>query len=112
MVNLNEPSISLFGEGPHETHDGSPPHTQSHVGMSANATGSSGVAIPPHGRRKVTATRHKQTNFSVQEDNLLCKSWLKISCDPIINTGQRKESFWLCVLNRYNLQCKNFLERS
>jgi hypothetical protein len=67
MVNLNEPSISLFGEGPHQAHEGSPPHTQFDVGMSANATGSSGVAIPPHGR-------HKVTNFSVQKDNLLCKS--------------------------------------
>jgi hypothetical protein len=36
MVNLNEPSISLFG-GPHEAHEGSPPHTQSDVGISANA---------------------------------------------------------------------------
>jgi hypothetical protein len=35
MVNLNEPSISLFGE---EAHEGSPPHTQSNIGMSANAT--------------------------------------------------------------------------
>jgi hypothetical protein len=74
MINLNEPSICLFGEGPHEVHEGSPLHTQSDVGISANATGSSGVAIPPHGRRKVATTRHKQTNFSIQEDNLLCKS--------------------------------------
>jgi hypothetical protein len=87
MVNLNEPSISLFGEGPHEAHQGSPPHTQSDVGMSAYATGSSDVGIPPHGWRKVAATRHKHTNFSVQENNLLYKSWLEISCDPITNTG-------------------------
>jgi hypothetical protein len=59
MINLNESSISLFGEGPHEAHEGSPLHTQSDVGMSANAMRSNGVAIPPHGRRKVTATRHK-----------------------------------------------------
>jgi hypothetical protein len=61
--------------------------------MSANVIGSSGVVIPPHGQRKVTATRHKQTSFSVQEENLLCKSLLEISCDPITNTSQRKESF-------------------
>jgi hypothetical protein len=58
MVNLNEPSISIFG-GPHEAHEGSPLHTQSDVGMSANATRSSGVAIPPYGWRKVVTTRHK-----------------------------------------------------
>ncbi|CAN6312110.1 unnamed protein product, partial [Urochloa humidicola] len=31
-------------------------------------------------------------NFSAYEDNVLCKSWLEISCDPITITGQRRES--------------------
>jgi hypothetical protein len=63
MINFNKTSISLFGEGTHEAHE--PPHTQSDVGMSANATRSSGVAIPPHVRHMVAATRHKNTNFLV-----------------------------------------------
>jgi hypothetical protein len=112
MVNLNEASFTLFGEVPHEAQQDSPPHTQFVVGMSANDTGSSGVAIPPCGRHKVAATRIKHANFSVQEDNLLYKSWLEISCDPITNTGQRKESFGLRVLNRYNSQRMNFSEGS
>ena len=48
---------------------------------------------------KVGATRNKQTNFSAYEDNMLCKSWLEISRDPVVNTGQRKEAFWIRVLN-------------
>jgi hypothetical protein len=32
MINLNKPSFSVFGEGPHEAHEGSPPHTQSDIG--------------------------------------------------------------------------------
>jgi hypothetical protein len=114
-TNLNDASIGLFGEGfvePHEAHEASPPHPQYDVDMSATATGNSGAFIPPHGRRKVTTTMIKHTNFSIHEDNLLCKSWLEISCDPITNTGQRKVSFWLHVLTRYNSQCKNFPERS
>ena len=54
---------------------------------------------------KVGATRNKQTNFSAYEDNMLCKSWLEISCDPVVNTDQRKEAFWIRVLNRYNSKC-------
>jgi hypothetical protein len=87
MVNLNEASFSLFGEEVHQAQEDSPPHTQFDVGMSANDTGSSGVAIPSRGRRKVATTRIKHTNFSGQEDNLLCKSLLEISCDPITNIG-------------------------
>jgi hypothetical protein len=85
MVNLNEASC-LFGEKVHQAREDSPPHTQFDVGMSANDTGSSGVAIPSR-RRKVATTRIKHTNFSGQEDNLLCKSLLEISCDPITNIG-------------------------
>jgi hypothetical protein len=85
MVNLNEASC-LFGEKVHQAQEDSPPHTQFDVGMSANDTGSSGVAIPSR-RRKVATTRIKHTNFSGQEDNLLCKSLLEISCDPITNIG-------------------------
>jgi hypothetical protein len=115
MTNLNDASIGLFGQSfvePHEAQEGSPPHPQYNVGMSATATGSNGASIPPHGRCKVVTTRIKHTNFSIHEDNLICKSWLKISCDPITNTGQRKESFLLRVLTRYNSQCNNFPKRS
>jgi hypothetical protein len=38
MINLNEASFSVFGEGPHEAKEDSPPHTQFDVGMSANGT--------------------------------------------------------------------------
>lgn len=70
--------------------------------MNASAAeGNSGAGGPPS---KVVATRNKQTNFSAYEDNLLCKSWLEISCDPVINTGQKRLSFWVRVVERYNSQ--------
>jgi len=61
---------------------------------------------------KVGATRNKQTNFSAYEDNMLYKSWLEISCDPIVNTGQRKEAFWIRVLKRYNSKCGSYPTRT
>ncbi|CAN6317556.1 unnamed protein product [Urochloa humidicola] len=61
---------------------------------------------------KAGATKNKLPNFSAYEDNLLCKSWLEISCDAITNTGQRRESFWLRVLNRYNSKCGKYPERT
>jgi hypothetical protein len=60
----------------------------------------------------VAATRTKQTNFSAYEDNVLCKSWLEISCDAATNTGQRKEAFWGRVVSRYNSQCRDYPERT
>ncbi|CAL5088968.1 unnamed protein product [Urochloa decumbens] len=61
---------------------------------------------------KVGATRTKHTNFSAYEDNVLCKSWLEISYDPVINTGQRRESFWIRVVSRYNSNCGRYPKRT
>jgi len=49
-----------------------------------------GASLPAGRRRKVVPGRTKLSNFSLKEDVFLVKSWLKISCDPIINTGRRR----------------------
>jgi hypothetical protein len=52
-----------------------------------------GGSMPASRRLKVIPSRSKLGNFSPKEDVFLVKSWLEISCDPIINTGQKKEGF-------------------
>jgi hypothetical protein len=46
--------------------------------------------------------RTKEQNFKPDEDLLLCKTWLEISSDPVISTGQRKEGLWARIEKRYN----------
>jgi hypothetical protein len=36
----------------------------------------------------------KEQNFTAGEDLLLCTTWLQISSDLIVHTGQRKEGLW------------------
>ncbi|CAN6338366.1 unnamed protein product [Urochloa humidicola] len=95
---LNEASVDISGEGLLDEAQG--------VGR---ADSSMSAAPPPVPRKPV---RNKQTNFSAYEDNLLCKSWLEIGCDAITNTGQRKESFWRRVVERYNSKRDKYPERS
>ncbi|CAO2177288.1 unnamed protein product [Urochloa humidicola] len=102
MHALNAASVSISGEDLVDAADG--------VGRADSSMSAS--AVPPPVPRKVSASRNKQSNFSANEDTLLCKSWLEISCDPITNTGQRKESFWLRVVNRYNSKRGRYPERS
>ncbi|TVU42397.1 hypothetical protein EJB05_08799, partial [Eragrostis curvula] len=76
-------------------------------GSEASMTGPSPV------RHKVATTKVKQPNFSAVEDNVLCKAWLAVSCDPAVNTGQRKEAFWTRVCERYNTKRgSNYPERT
>jgi hypothetical protein len=49
-----------------------------------------------------TGRRTKEHNFKPDEDLLLCKTWLEISSDPVISTGQRKEVLWARIEKRYN----------
>jgi hypothetical protein len=49
-----------------------------------------------------TVRRTKEQNFKPDEDLLLCKTWLEISSDPVISTGQRKEGLWARIEKRYN----------
>ncbi|PVH48216.1 hypothetical protein PAHAL_4G279500 [Panicum hallii] len=53
-----------------------------------------GALVAAGRRRKGIPGRSKLSNFSPKEDVFLVKSWLEISCDPIINTGQKKWGFW------------------
>jgi hypothetical protein len=46
----------------------------------------------------------KEQNFTAVEDLLLCTTWLQITSDPIVNTGQRKEGLWARIEKRYNEQ--------
>src|SRR6266508_396754 len=107
IISLSDASVGLFGE---------PELLQFESGQPAMGPAATGNDVvppePSRGRRKGTGTRNKQTNFSAYEDNVLCKAWLEISCDPVTNTGQRKESFWSRVLQRYNSQRSNYPERS
>jgi hypothetical protein len=61
-----------------------------------------GASLPAGRRRKVVPSRTKLSNFSPKEDVFLVKSWLEISCDPIINTGQKKDGFWARITSQYN----------
>jgi hypothetical protein len=63
-------------------------------------------------RRKVTPSRNKLGNFSPKEDVFLVKSWMEISCDPIINTGQKKEGFWVRIVSQYNKKRVAYPERT
>jgi hypothetical protein len=39
------------------------------------------------------AKKTKEQNFTAPEDLLLCTTWLQISSDPMVHTGQRKKGF-------------------
>jgi hypothetical protein len=34
--------------------------------------------------------RTKLGNFTSEEDMRVCQAWLAVSCDPIVNTGQKR----------------------
>ena len=41
-------------------------------------------------------------NFSIKEDEQLCRSWLNVSQDPVTGSDQRHSTFWCRVVTHFN----------
>eukprot|EP00267_Zea_mays_P056611 XP_023156647.1 glutathione S-transferase T3-like [Zea mays] len=61
---------------------------------------------------KTPTQRTKLANFTAEEDTRVCHAWLAVSCDPIINTGQKRQGFWSRITAAYNSRRGTLLERS
>jgi hypothetical protein len=56
--------------------------------------------------------RTKLANFTSEEDMRVCQAWLAVSCDPIVNTGQKRQGFWNRITEAYNSRRGSMPERS
>jgi hypothetical protein len=75
--------------------------------VDGQAEGSRTPAVP-----KKTSQRTKLANFTADEDSRVCHAWLVVSCDPIINTGQKRQGFWSRITEAYNSRRGTLPKRS
>ena len=66
------------------------------------------ITSPVGASRRKERGKVKQANLTPEEDVNLVKSWLEISCDPVVNTGQKNENFWVRVIERYDTRRGDF----
>jgi hypothetical protein len=81
-----------------------PVNLESDAEHSVQDINSPGKNAPPVQKQK----KSKEQNFTAPEDILLCTTWLQISSDPIVHTGQRREGLWARIEKRYNEQRGEF----
>jgi hypothetical protein len=53
------------------------------------------VEVDEEGEGLVGALTGRKINYTVDEDVLLCKTWLKIGMDPSIGTDQTRDTYWI-----------------
>jgi hypothetical protein len=75
--------------------------------VDGQAEGSRTPAVP-----KKPTQRTKLANFTTDEDTRVCHAWLAVSCNPIINTGQKRQGFWSRITEAYNSRRGTLPERS
>jgi hypothetical protein len=51
--------------------------------------------VDEEGEGMVGAPTGRKINYTVDEDVLLCKTWLKIGMDPSIGTDQTRDTYWI-----------------
>jgi hypothetical protein len=61
---------------------------------------------------KKAPQRTKLANFTSEEDMRVCQAWLDVSCDPIVNTGEKRQGFWNPITKAYNSLRGSMPERS
>jgi hypothetical protein len=58
---------------------------------------------------KSSIKEERQANFSQDEDFMLCCAYVIMSIDPIIGVGQKSETFWTRVHEKYLLLTEKHL---
>jgi hypothetical protein len=48
-------------------------------------------------------SKPRSPNFAPWEDFLLCKAWVSVSMDPSVGCGQKRNSFWSRIEEKFNL---------
>lgn len=48
-----------------------------------------------------SGTSRKPRNFSTVEDELLCRAYVNVSCNPIKGTDQKRTAFWESIKTKY-----------
>jgi hypothetical protein len=81
-------------------------------GTCEHSSGRTERVVSRKAKGKAGASKPKGSNFCPDEDHIVVKSWFEISCDPITNTGQRREKFWDRVWRQYNSKRGRYVERS
>jgi hypothetical protein len=51
--------------------------------------------VDEEGEGMVEAPAGRKANYTVDEDVLLCKTWLKIGMDPSVGTDQSRDTYWI-----------------
>jgi hypothetical protein len=74
----------------------SPPAVAPHdVATSSKKKGKQATVPPSSGCREITR------NFSKMEDQMLCRAYVNVSCNPITATIKRRAAFWEAIKTKY-----------
>ena len=68
--------------------------------------------VDEHGEGLIDAPKGRSANYTVDEDKLLCKTWLKIGMDPAVGTDQTKDTYWARMKEYFDANNTSGNERS
>ncbi|KAE8811697.1 putative receptor protein kinase ZmPK1 [Hordeum vulgare] len=60
-----------------------------------NEVDEDGYEVDYEGEGLIGAPKGRTSNYTVDEDKLLCNTWLNVSMDPIVGTDQTRDTYWL-----------------
>ena len=68
--------------------------------------------VDEEGEGMVDAPKGRACNYTVDEDILLCKTWLNVSMDATVGTDQTRDTYWLRMKEFFDTHNKSGIERT
>src|SRR3954469_14430902 len=68
--------------------------------------------VDEEGEGMVGAPTGRKINYTVDEDVLLCKTWLKIGMDPSIGTDQSRDTYWIRMKEYFDANTVELIARA
>jgi hypothetical protein len=64
------------------------------------------LELDEDGEGLVDAPKERSTNYTMEEDVLLCIAWCKVGIDPATSTDQTRDTYWARIEELYDKNCK------
>jgi hypothetical protein len=51
--------------------------------------------VDEHDEGLIEPPRGRTARYTMEEDKLLCQTWLQIGMDPVVGTDQKRNTYWM-----------------
>jgi hypothetical protein len=68
--------------------------------------------VDEHGKGLIEPPKGRASNYTIEEDRLLCQIWLAIGIDPVVGTDETRDTYWVRMKEYFDARNTSGTERT